>query len=46
MENLQFPVVRENPPWPAAGDVVASWEGAVRPLETVDQRALAVGDGF
>ena len=43
---LQFPVVGENLPWPAARDVVASQVGAVRPLETVDQRIMAVGDGF
>ena len=42
----QFPVVGEDVPWPAARDVVASQVGAVRPLETVDQRALAVGEGF
>ena len=42
----QFPVVGEDLPWPAARDVVASQVGAVRPLETVDQRIMAVGDGF
>ena len=42
----QFPVVGEDLPWPAARDVVACQAGAVRPLETVDQRAMAVGDGF
>ena len=38
----QLPVVGEDVPWPAARAQV----GAVRPLKTVDQRALAVGDGF
>ena len=42
----QFPVVGEDLPWLAARDVVASQVGAVRPLETVDQRTMAVGDGF
>ena len=39
----QFPVVGEDLPWPAARDVVASQVGAVRPLETVDQRIWQVG---
>ena len=38
----QFPVVGEDVPWPAARAQV----GAVRPLKTVDQRAMVVGDGF
>ena len=42
----QFHVVGEDLPWPAARDVVASQVGAIRPLETVDQRIMAVGDGF
>ena len=41
----QFPVVGEDHPWPAAREVVTSQVGAVRPLETVDQRIL-VGDDF
>ena len=39
-------IAGEDLPWPAARDVVASQVGTVRPLETVDQRDLAVGDGF
>ena len=38
----QFPVVGEDLPCPAARDVVASRVGAVRPLETVDQRNRVV----
>ena len=38
----QLPVVGEDVPWPAARAQV----GAVRPLKTVDQRAMTVGDGF
>ena len=38
----QLPVVGEDVPGPAATNQL----GAVRPLGTVDQRAMAVGDGF
>ena len=41
----QFPVVGDDHPWLAARDGVASQVGAVRPLETVDQRIMVVGDG-
>ena len=34
------------PQFPAARDVVASQVRVVRPLETVDERIMAVGDGF
>ena len=42
----QFPVVGEDLPCPAARDVVVSRVGAVRPLETVDQRIMVVRDSF
>ena len=38
----QLPVVGDDVPGPAA----ITQLGAVRPLKTVDQRAMAVGDGF
>ena len=42
----QFPVVGEDLPCPAARDVVSSRVGAVRPLETVNQRSRVVGNSF
>ena len=42
----QFSVVGEDLPCPAAQDVVASRVGAVRPLETVNQRSRVVGNSF
>ena len=42
----QFPVVGEDLPCPAARDVVASRVGAVRSLETVNQRSRVVRNSF
>ena len=42
----QFPVVGEDLPCPAAWDVVASQVGAVRPLETINQRNRVFGNSF
>ena len=42
----QFPVAGEDLPCPAARDVVDSRVGAVRSLETVNQRSRVVGNSF